>query len=238
MKVFILLAMLTNVCLLRAQTTELTNAASDPNHGTGILPTFFSKDSAKGSPYLVKGWLRGTLELNTHQRLPETGHPLFFNYDKMNERLFVTDGRNKPWTYSRDSIDGFELIDSDTNYEFEKVPLISRSHLLRVLVRSDSGYSLYKRIITKFITSDYKNEVYWTTGRNYDMYVDNAEYYVVYPGHKNFRKLNLNVREIKRSFPSETDRLDKFFAQDSGPVDEKVFVALLQNLNEQHGFRD
>ena len=223
------------ISLGRAQTATavLSGPASDPNHTVGVLPVFSEKDSVKGSPYLVKGWLMGTLELSSHERLPESGHSLFFNYDKMNERLFATDGEKKPWFYSIDSIKAFTLIDTDAVYEFEKVPLISPSHLFRVLVKSDSGYSLYKRMTSKFVPSDYVDQVYWTTGKKFDMYIDRAEYYLVYPGHSRSRKLNLNVREIKKSLPSESGRLNKFFGQDSGPVDEQAFVVLLKNLNGQ-----
>jgi hypothetical protein len=220
------------ISIASAQNTEVNSVASDPNHLPGVLPTFFARDSALGSPYLAKGWLRGTLELSNHRRLPAAGQTLFFNYDKMNEKLFVTDGLKKPWTIPRDSLQGFWLVDSAVEYDFEKVPLISRSHLLRVLVRSDGGYSLYKRLITKFVPADYKNFVYWTTGTRSDKFVDGGQYYLVYPGNKRFRKLNLNVREIKKALPSESSRLDKFFAQYTGKVDEQAFIILMNYLNE------
>lgn len=221
------------ISLVQAQNTEVTNAASDATRLPGVLPTFFAKDSAEGSPYLVKGWLRGTLELTSHRRLPDSGQSLFFNYDKMNEKLYVTDGLKKPWTISRDSINGFWLVDSDTEYNFERVPLISRSYLLRVLVRSKGGYSLYKRMISKLVPADYKDYVYWTTGKRSDQFVDRSEYFLVYPGDARFRKLNLNVREIKKALSSETASLEKFFGRDTGTVDEQAFVVLLKNLNER-----
>src|SRR5579872_5911814 len=117
--------------VVRAQYTELSNAGSDPNHRAVSLPTFFAKDPAEGSPYLVRGWLRGIIDLTDHRRLPEPGRTLFFNYDKLHERLYVTDGINKVWAYPKDSISNFTLVtDSNTGYHFEKVALISRTHLL------------------------------------------------------------------------------------------------------------
>lgn len=221
------------VSLLRAQNAEVMNAASDPYHLPGVLPTYFAKDSTQGSPYLVPGWLRGTVELSSHRRLPAAGQSLFFNYDKMNERLFVTDGLQKPWSYPRDSLNGFWLTDSSGEYDFEKVPLITGSHLLRVLIKSDSGYSLYKRMITKLVSADYKNYVYWTTGKRYDFFVDRGEYYIVYPGDKRYRKVELKARDIKKALPTESARLEKFFAGDNGTVDEQAVVILLKYLNEQ-----
>ena len=219
--------------LLRAQDAQVMNASSDPYHLPGVLPTFFAKDSTQGSPYLVPGWLRGIVELSSRRRLPETGKSLFFNYDKMNERLFVTDGLKKPWFYPRDSLNGFWLMDSAAEYDFERVPLISSSHLLRVLVKSDSGYSLYKRMITKLVSADFKNYVYWTDGRRADFFVDRGEYYLVYPGNKRYRKVELTVKDIKKALPNELARLGKFFGGDNGTVDEQTVVILVKYLNEQ-----
>lgn len=222
--------------VVHAQYTELDNIVFDPNHRAGILPTFFAKDSAMGSPYLALGWLRGMLELTNHKRLPEQGHGLFFNYDKMSEQLYATDGIKKTWTYPIDSISSFYLVDSNTIYSFEKVELISRAHFLQPLVKSEKGYSLYKRLITKIIVADFRNEGYPGTGNRFDRYTDSYEYYLIYPGNLSFRKLNLTVRTIKKSLPAESSRLDKFFSQKSGPVEEHTFVLLLQFLNDKNGY--
>ncbi|GGA86598.1 hypothetical protein [Puia dinghuensis] len=232
----IVIGLLACFTVLHAQYTELDNIGSNPNHHLGILPIFFAKDSAKGSPYLALGWLRGMLELTNHKRLPEQGHGLFFNYDKMNERLFATDGVSKTWFYPHDSISSFYLVDSNTIYCFERVPLISQAHFLLSLVKSEKGYSLYKRLITKFIVADYRDEGYLGTGRRFDRYTDSYEYYIIYPGDSTFKKLNLTVRAIKKALPSESSRLNKFFSQKSGRVDEHTFVLLLQNINDQNGF--
>jgi hypothetical protein len=218
--------------VLRAQNTELTNTSSDPNHRVATMPTFFSKDSAQGSPYLVRGWLRGTVDLSDQKRLPEPGHTLFFNYDKLNERLYATDGTSKVWAYPKDSVSNFTLIaDSNTDYQFEKVPLISRNHFLQRLVRSEDGYSIYRRVITKFIAANYRNEGYYTTGKSYDQYVDTFDYFLVYPGNRRYTQVNLNVRAIRKAFSADPAIVDKFFAENRGQVDEKTFVVFVNYVN-------
>jgi hypothetical protein len=232
----ILMGLVLPVTVLRAQYSELNNVGSDPNHRAGSLPTFFAKDSVKGSPYLANSWLRGAVDLANHKRLPEPGHVLFFNYDKFNERLFATDGVNRTWIYPNDSISSFSLIDSNTLYLFEKITWISMSHFLQPMVKSESGYSLYKRLITKFISADFKNEGYYTTGNDFDRYTDFYEYYVVYSGNRSFKKLYLNERAIRKSLKSESFRLNLFFSKNSAPLDDHKFVELIQFLNEQGGF--
>ena len=234
--ILIATGLLAGAMVLRAQNTELATTASDPNHRVGVLPVFFEKDSAKGSPYLVRSWLRGKIELTNHDLLPEPGHDLFFNYDKMNERLFATDGISKVWTYPNDSVISFVLADSNDVYHFEKVPMISRSHFLEALVTSEKGYSLYRRVITKYLPADFKNEGYYTTGRRFDQYTDSYEYFIVYPGKLGFRKLNLNVRDVKKSMRSESGRVDKFFGRTEGAVDAQAVLVLIRYLNEENGF--
>ena len=229
--------LLAGVSVAYAQDPNLTMATYDPNHPTNLLPTFFLHDSAKGSPFLVRGWLRGSLELTGHRRLPEPGHGLFFNYDKMNERVFATNGVDKPWTYSKDSISSLSLGDSNVVYNFEKIPLISRSHLLEALTRSERGYALYRRIITKFHAADYVNQGYLTAGRKFDLYVDSYEYYLVYPGHASFRKVNLKVRDVKKALRLESARVNVFFGNSrGGSVDPQALLVLVRHLNEQNGY--
>ncbi|HVS98387.1 MAG TPA: hypothetical protein VHE54_17965 [Puia sp.] len=228
--------MVTGVVALHAQTTILENSTYDPNHPSAVLPTFFAHDSAKGSPYLAKGWMRGVLELSDHRRVPHRDQAIFFNYDKMNERLFATDGIGKQWTYPMDSVCSFTLADTTAIYNFEKVPLISGHHFLEVLVRSPRGYGLFRRVITKIAAADYRDLGYLATGRRFDTYVDSYQYYLLYPGGSSFRKLNLKVRDVKKALRSESARVNPFFGPTGGDVDPKALVLLVRYLNEEDGY--
>jgi len=88
----------------------------------------------------MKPWLQGNVELADHRRIPEPGQRLFFNFDKMTDRVYVTDGISKIWNYPGDSVNNFSLADSNAILSFEKIPLISRSRFLQVLVRSEKVY--------------------------------------------------------------------------------------------------
>lgn len=217
---------------LKAQYQELTNVSSDPNQKHGSLPIGFNKDSATGSPYFTAGWFRGIVELNNSKQFPEHGHNLFLNYDKLHGYLVATDGVGKIWTYGNDSIKKFIMTDGDSIFLFEKVPCISQSFFLQPLVQSEKGYSLYRRLMTRFIAADYRNEGYYTTGTNHDHYEDIYIYYIVYPGEKTFRKLYLNKKDVLKSLNSESSRLDSFFSQNNSTINEHTLVAMTNYLND------
>jgi len=230
--VLLLVSLLCSI-LIQGQQQELSGIVSDPNHVSGYLPTFFKKEHVKGSPYMADGWLRGNAELTYGGRLPESGKVCYFNFDKMNDRLYVTDGISKIWNYPSDSVSSFTLADSNAVLSFEKDSLISRTRFLQVLVRSEKGYTVYREWITKLNRSNFRDEGYYTTGKNYDEYVDLFNYYIVYPGHRKFTRLELKIHAIQKALRSESARLDSFFSQKSGSVDANTFIMLMQYLNEK-----
>ncbi|HMH24419.1 MAG TPA: hypothetical protein VK563_21705 [Puia sp.] len=215
------------------QQLELSRISADNNHVAGQIPVFYNKESARGNPFLANNWLHGVLELADHKRIPEPGYNLYFNYDKFKNQLVITfDGMNI-WSYPNDSISSFVLIDSTTTWSFEKVSWISRSFFLQPVLRSEKGYSLYKRVITKFINADYKNNVYWTTGKKYDEYVDYYEYYLVCQGNKSYKKFFLKEAAVRSALKPESAGLTSFFSGKNSPLDERTLVSLVQYINDR-----
>jgi hypothetical protein len=235
-KLGLTIASLLGLILVHGQQTELSRVSSDVNHVFTTLPTFFQKENVQGSPYLVDGWLPGNVELVGRRRIPEPGQQLFFNFDKMNDRVYVTDGIGRVWNYPRDSVTSFSLADSNVVLSFEKISLINKSRFLQVLVRSEKGYSLYCQWITKLNRSDFRNGGYYTTGNKFDEYVDLYKYFIVYPGSKKFKRLDLRVHAIKRAFQAESGRVNAFFSQKSGAVDVNTVILLTRFLNERNGY--
>jgi hypothetical protein len=226
------------LCVLfaAAQQQQLVGASSEETHRSATLPIFFQKEHAKGSPYIADGWLRGNAELIDGRRLPEPGKVCFFNFDKMNARLYITDGISRIWSYSCDSVTSFTLADSPSVLSFGKEPLISRLRFLQILVRSEKGYNVYREWITKLNRSNFQDAGYYTTGERYDEYIDLFNYYIVYPGRRRYRRLELNLHAIRKALPSESARLHAFFSQTRGSVDVNTFTLLMQFLNEKSGY--
>lgn len=232
----LIIGSLLSTLVVAAQQEQLVGASSEETHRSAVLPIFFQKEHVKGSPYIADGWLRGNAVLTDGRRLPEPGKVFFFNFDKMSGRLYLTDGISRIWSYSCDSVTSFTLADTNSVLSFGKEPLINRLRFFQILVRSEKGYNVYREWITKLNRSNFQDAGYYTTGERYDEYVDLFNYFIVYPGHHRYRRLELNVHAIHKALPSESARLDAFFSQTGGSVDVNTFILLMQFLNEKNGY--
>jgi hypothetical protein len=203
-------------------------------HKSNVLTPFFNKDETVGSTYLSSNWLRGTAELSSHKRIPEPDQPLLFNFDKIHNILYTVNREDKIWFYPSDSILSFNLVEDNTVYSFEKVSWISDNFFLTPLIKSEKGFSLYKRLFTKFIQADFSSEGYYTKGRNFDEYVDYYEYYIIYPGNNGqFRKLYLKKKDIRKALKEESKLMDDFFSIYDNEITEQSLIGIIQFINDK-----
>ncbi len=215
-----------------AQVNPSLLVPSDLRPGANISP-FFEREETVGSPFLAKYWMQGVVELWNHNRLPEQGQTLFFNFDKVKSVIYILNRSNKVTYFPADSVLGFRLIGSTTTYSFAKIPWISDNFFLIPIIESVKGYSLYKRLFTKFIQADYSNEGYYTKGKKFDEYVDYYEYYITYPGNTLFRKLYLKEKDIRRALRDENKLLDDFFSLHENEITEESLIGIVQYVNDK-----
>jgi len=215
-----------------AQLTGIPEQINDGNKTT-MLPVFFVRDSTVGSPYLARNWSLGTLELADHHRIPEGGQPLWLNFDKVNDRLLVADKEGKQWSYSIDSISSFDMMINGDLRSFEKIPWINHRFFLIPLYRSDKGYSLYKRLITRCVRAEYLDAGYYTVGKKYDEYVDSYEYYLTYPGNTSYRKLTLKESLIRRALKEESGLLEEYFKMNDQEMNEQNLIGIIQYVDDK-----
>ena len=197
------------------------------------MTQFFSKDETVGSVYLTRNWVNGRVEFVNHRILPEPGNPLLFNFDKINNVVYTINRDNKIKFYPEDSVISFHLVDDNTIFSFEKVPWISDNFFLMPILKSDKGYSLYKRLFTRFLQADFSSEGYYTKGRKFDEYVDYYEYYITYPGNSLFRKLYLKEKDIRRALRDETKLLDEFFNMHEHEINEQSLIGIVQYIDDR-----
>lgn len=196
------------------------------------LPLFFQKEGPVGSPYLSNGWMRGVLELSTHQVIPPPHEVLWFNFDKVRSLVITANNEGKIKYYSIDSISHFALVDSnDRTYEFEKLPKISKSHFLMPLVKSANGYSLYKRLFTRVTNADYQNIGYYSTGKKYDTYTDYYQYFLLLPGNDKFEKFSLERKYLDKIFRQHSDELNIIYLKYDRKITEEALVELIGMIN-------
>jgi hypothetical protein len=212
----------------KGQEQQMVAWQSQEKRYVGVMPTFFEKGSTKGSPYLSSTWMRGIIETFDHRRIPKPSENLYFNYDKVKRRLISTNVNNEIIEYPMESILSFALADNEKAYLFEKVFYISRDFFLEPVLKSENGFSLYKRLITKLSAADYKNDGYYSTGQKFDEYTDDYEYYLLSPDKNSFRKFFLKEPAIRKVFKDEQKLLDDILKI---PVTEAQVVSIVEAIN-------
>ncbi|HEX3767861.1 MAG TPA: hypothetical protein VHT72_05755 [Puia sp.] len=215
-----------------AQQNVITQIPPDIHRGQDMTQ-FFSKAETVGSVYLTRNWVNGKVELSSHKILPEPGEPLLFNFDKINNVVYTINRDSKIVFYPADSVLSFNLVDNNTVFSFEKVPWISDNFFLVPILKSEKGYSLYKRLFTRLLQADFSNEGYYSKGRKFDEYIDYYEYYITYPGNNLFRKLYLKEKDIRRALRDETKLLDDFFTMHEHEINEQSLIGIVQFINDK-----
>jgi hypothetical protein len=101
------------------------------------------------------------------------------------------------------------------------------------LVKGNDKYSLCKSTKTKFEKSDFHSDGLVEPGKPYDEYMDEAEYFVVFPRGKEDKKIIFKQKSIMDVFSSETEKLKTYFSQHrDDAIDETYLIALVLFLNQ------
>ncbi len=232
----ILLSIPLGIFQVSAQSQEPAETPKLPSfidRNPNLLPHKFEKEKTVGSPYLTKNWATGYVELVSNKRIPEPDQDVLFNYDKMENVLYVLDNLSKIRSFPIDSIMKFELVGNNTTYTFEKIPLISRKFYLSPVIESPKGYSLYKRLITNYYWADYSSDGYTTKGKKYDEFVDSYEYFLIYPGNKSYKKLLLKDNAVRHAFKNDSNLLDAFFNLYDDEINEQSVIGIVQYINDK-----
>ena len=195
------------------------------------LPVFSQKEDTKGGKYLFDQWVKGTAT-NSYNAVVSNDTYLY-NYDKITKSLLVTSDKRSMIEISKTDLNGFTFIDKNNKeIVFEKVVAIDPNTFMIQLLKDSTGYSLYKSLHTKFIRANYHSDGLTESGNNYDEYVDEYTYYILFPGGKQFSKVELKKKSIKEVLIKEEKKVKSFFAQHgSDDLDEFFLMALVASLN-------
>jgi len=204
-------------------------------HENKFLPFFFDREPPVGTAYFTGYWMKGAAEFANHQTIPTREKPCFFNFDKMKNVLIVADNSANVSYYHGDEVIEFILLDSmNETYKFEIIPGISRSFYLQPVLTTDSGYSLYKRLITKLAGADYQSYGYGSTGVKHDTYDDSYEYYFLFPDKKTYKKFYLDGTAARKVFKTWPVAFEKIMGKYSGSLNETALIELVETINKTH----
>lgn len=213
---------------------ELTpqSEGSGVNTGVGsILPTFNPKEETEGSRYLVKGWAHGYVVTMKDSTVQSPG--FLYDYDKMGGGLLLSKDKRSAIEVNRDIVKSFTLYDeANTAYTFENVPQLNATHYVQVLA-SGNKYKIYKEIKTTFEKANFSSDGVMSQGHNYDLYKDEATYYVYDVQNNAMQKVTLKKKALKDAFAKDADKVNKFIADHSSDTIDDFYLSNLGSfMNE------
>jgi hypothetical protein len=178
----------------------VTNVPANTLYRMGALPSFSIKEGTRGSRYLLsERWAGGTV--TTFGDSIVNNPALTFNYDKMSQNLYATKDGQTVIELSKEQVKAFTINDAQENkqYSFERLGPIDSLHFFQVIVAQVPGkYALYKQVKTRFEKSNYHSDGMVESGKPYDEYIDEYQYYILTPGGKTSIKIpELKLKSLK-----------------------------------------
>jgi hypothetical protein len=208
---------------------SLGNALKELSSGSNTFVSFSAKEDTKGSRYFFGSWVKGSVKDMTDNSYSDPGY--FYNYDKISYQLFVTANKKDVIELDADKVKSFTLNNNGVQYNFERIPSIEPVAFLQVLAKNSAGYSAYKLTNTQFEKANYSTDGMVETGKNYDEYVDAAQYYIGL-GNSKYVKVDLTKKALKKTL-AQDPKAEVFFSQHKdGVVDEDYLKDLVNFLNK------
>lgn len=195
-----------------------------------LFPVFHPTEETRGSRYLFGDWVAGFVVSPQDSVFKNTAYG--FNYDKISGELLLTQDKHQAISVDKDKIKSFTLYDAVNRPEvFEYAPDIDKTHFVQ-LIAGGKKYKIYKLTKTKFIKNNYHSDGMTSTGNNYDEFEDNSNYYVLNESDKKFEAITLKKKSIKAAFAKEPSKIDTFFSNYSGSIDEEYLKNLSEYMNQ------
>lgn len=198
---------------------------------SSVLNIFNNEENTIGSRFLFNEWVEGDSIINNQGVLINIT-AFIFNYDKLTGNLLATQDKINNMLVSSKDIQSFVLKGMGKRFFFEHNTAIDSVHYFLELVKSDSNYSLYKRFVTAYVAANGRNDGVMQTGKDYNEYKDDNEYYVLNESNSASQMVRLKPKDIKAVFISKKDKTDAYFKQHrDDEINEKFLIGLIEYLN-------
>ena len=196
--------------------------------GSG-LPVFLIKEDTKGNRYLYEKWVRGSVV--GVDGVVYNSSKYLFNYDKVAQKLLMLLDSNKMLTLNSGDISGFTLQDDTSQYHFERIKNSTDLDFYQPLYKDEKGYSFYKLLKTKFMKADYQSNGIVESGRKYDEYVDEEQFFIL-SAKQELSRIDFKKKSLEKVFDQEASKLQSFFDQHKGEkINEEFVSSLVQFIN-------
>ncbi|NID11601.1 hypothetical protein [Fibrivirga algicola] len=212
---------------MQAQNTiEVQNSLGTLSRvATTLRPFNFGTVSVKGSPFIMPGWTRGEVTLQSGRKLT-TGH---FNYDALERQVTVKTSARDSVRYQGTDVSQL-LLQPSANHEpiiFEHLSnLITddaalKDELVRIIHRGT--YLLVQLPVKKFLKTS-ASQTYGGDARVGDEYYDASVYYLVRPDHT-AEQVKLNRRSLVRALKEKGPALEDFLKTNNIDLADELDIA-------------
>lgn len=210
---------------------DFTNSQTSKTYTGTFLPVFSQKEDTKGNRYLFDSWVPGTVVAANNFVLDSSN--LLFNYDKMSHHLFITKDKKNVVEVNNEEFKSFTFRTDSQEYVFKHVDLIDQWNFFQELVFTRDNYSLYKLTHTHLKRANYSTDGKYEYGNDFDEYVDQVEYFIIFPGGKLYKKIKPVRKSIYEVLSMERTKLDGYFSlHRESFITENFLTGLILSINK------
>jgi hypothetical protein len=196
------------------------------------IPVFMPKDATRGRQYLFDTWVKGSVITEKGEQIKNDRY--LFNYDKMGKNLLLTQDEQNIIEVDMMDIGGFTLSDKKEEFVFKKIMVAGKVAFFQLLSAENTNYQLFKKIMTKLVKANYVNNGLTENGNNYDEFIDEYKYIVIFTKEKKTVTIELKKKSIKSVFETEKTKLDTWLAtHNDAIVDELFLINFVNYLNKE-----
>ena len=187
------------------------------------------KGSLHGNIYLFDDFVHGYVVTNPDGALRSPD--CYYDYDKISGELLFTKDKSSISQLTDNQVKEFALFGNGKLMLFKKIPAIDKTRYVEILADGPK-YTIAKLTNTTFHKSDYETNGISSHGNDYDEYVDEYIYYVVNAQTGAATKVSLRKKSLKEGFVADADKLNKYFTDHSGDIDDAYLSDLGDFMNQ------
>ena len=174
--------------------------------------------------------IEGTITNSNNEKIQNENY--LFNYDKVSQKFIITQDEKTFFAVEDQNVKLYTIYFAGREMAFMKVPAISDDFYVQLLAGKEGNYALYKGIKTKLEKANYTSSGLIENGHNYDEFIDEYTYYIVFPDGKTAKPVSLKKNAVKESLSDEKVKVDAYFAANKGTsVNEEFVKGLIKSLN-------
>ena len=190
----------------------------------------YHSGTVEGNQFFSAGWSTGTVTTLSNEHF---GRNYLFLYDKVRQELFLKWKDSSIVLLADKAMIAAFSLNTDRTHNFVAAGQYdpsNKGNFFEVLVKDDSGYSLFKLIKTKFVKADERDMEKQKLGDIYDTFVDDITYYIIKDGI--VKAIALRKNSILKALPAVRDQASRYFDQHADhAIDEALLIGVIQSLN-------